>query len=203
MDRGAWWAIYSSWRHKESDMTEWLTYSTHSFFSSNLGCPPLFLILWFFFPTIGRVVFLKHRYTLTAFFFTSDPSVIPHYLLDKVCMSNPYSKAWLIFFGFFSFLYLLLIPAILRWFNPLKTFALMHSCAFTHCIVCLECLTFSSPTRSSATRLSLDTISYKYLLPSCPPAVGSSLVSLFLLCSLYIITYHIVLQLLFLYSYTI
>ena len=198
MDRGAWWAVYSSWGHKDSDMTEWLTHNTHSFFSSNLGCPPLFLILWSFFPPFGRVVFLKHRYTLTA----SDPSVIPRYLLGKVSMSNPYSKAWIISFAFFSFLYLLLIPAILRWFNPLKTFARMHSCALTHCVVCFKCPTFSSPTRPPATRLSSDTISYKCLLPSCPPAVGSSLVSLFLLCSLYIITYHIVLQLLFFYSFT-
>ena len=147
----------------------------------------------------GMILFFFYGWVIIHYMYVC---VYLLYLLDKVCMSNPYSKAWLIFFGFFSFLYLLLIPAILRWFNPLKTFALMHSCAFTHCIVCLECLTFSSPTRSSATRLSLDTISFKYLLPSCPPAVGSSLVSLFLLCSLYIITYHIVLQLLFLYSYT-
>ena len=28
LDRGAWWATYSPWGHKESDMTEWLTLST-------------------------------------------------------------------------------------------------------------------------------------------------------------------------------
>ena len=27
MDKGAWWAIYSPWGHKESDRTEWLSHS--------------------------------------------------------------------------------------------------------------------------------------------------------------------------------
>ena len=34
MDRGAWWATYSPWGHKESDMTERLYFFTNQSFTT-------------------------------------------------------------------------------------------------------------------------------------------------------------------------
>ena len=49
MDRRAWWATYSPWSLKESDMMEQLTHTKSIHYSDFLGfCPMLFFLLLLF-----------------------------------------------------------------------------------------------------------------------------------------------------------